>query len=101
MLPFQDPTGNTTSAPFFEGGIPWVPFLTIDRRIEVSGISLYITNQVIHIQIMLLPNTNLDFSSHDSKYLNKTCYCLSFLPLHEFFFFESSFLFQGLSMELS
>ena len=37
-------------------------FLTIDVPIEVSGVCLNITNQVIHIQIVLFSYISLDFS---------------------------------------
>ena len=46
---------------FFKGGIPWVFFLTVYVTIKIPRISLHITNQVIHIQIMLLPNIGFDF----------------------------------------
>ena len=71
---------NTISPPFFPKASV---FLTIDILIEVSGISLYITNQVIYIQIMLFPNTSLDFSSHGFKFWTKLatichfCLCMS------------------------
>ena len=49
---------------FFKGGIPWVSFfLTVYVTIKIPRISLRITNQVIHIQIVLLPNICFDFSS--------------------------------------
>ena len=53
---FKIRLGNTTSALFSKGNT-----LGVYRRIEVSVISLYITNQAIHIQIMLFPNISLDF----------------------------------------
>ena len=37
-------------------------FLTIDAQIEVSGVCLNITNQVIHIQIVLFSYISLDSS---------------------------------------
>ena len=45
---------------FFKGGVPF--FLTIYVMIKIPGISLHISNQVIHIQVMLLPNISFDFS---------------------------------------
>ena len=45
----------------FRGGIPWASFFWL--LIEVSGVCLYITNQVIHIQIILFSYSSLDFSS--------------------------------------
>ena len=55
-------TVRPTSIPFFQRGIPWVSFfLTIDVLIKVRGISLNITNQIIHVEVMLLPNIGFDF----------------------------------------
>ena len=50
---------------FFKGGIPWVTFsdCLCTTTIKILRISLYITNRVIHIQIMLLPNISFDFPS--------------------------------------
>ena len=45
--------------------------LTIYVSIEVSGISLYVTNQVIDIQIMLLFYIGLDFPSQSFKFCPK------------------------------
>ena len=55
---------NTLSIfPFQRWNTLGVFFLTIDVRIEVSGVCFNITNQVIHIQIMLFSYISLDFSS--------------------------------------
>ena len=50
---------------FFKGGgnTLGIFFLTVYVTIKIPRISLHITNQVIHIQIMLLPNICFDFSS--------------------------------------
>ena len=37
-------------------------FLTFDVPIKVPWISLNITNQVIHVEVMLLPTIRFDFS---------------------------------------
>ena len=51
------------------GGIPWLSFfLTIDVPIEVSRICLNVADQVIYIQIVLLPNVILNFSSQSFKF---------------------------------
>ena len=59
-LPFQDPTWQHHLRSFLYRGCL---FLTIDIPIEVSGVCLYITNQVIHVQFMLFPNISLGFTS--------------------------------------
>ena len=49
---------------FFKGGNTLgIYFLTVYVTIKIPRISLHITNQVIHIQIMLLPNIAFDFPS--------------------------------------
>ena len=61
---FEVRLSNTLSILPFQGwNTMGVFFLTIDVPIEVSGVCLNITNQVIHIQIMLFSYISLDFSS--------------------------------------
>ena len=67
-------------------GIPWLSFfLTIDVTIEVSRICLNITNQVIYIQIVLLPNIILNFFSQSFKFCSEiltarlSCFSMSFV----------------------
>ena len=56
--------GKTTSLPLFQGGNTLGIFFTDCLcNDKIPRISLHITNQVIHIQIMLLPNICFDFSS--------------------------------------
>ena len=43
-------------------------FLTVYVTIKIPRISLHITNHVIHIQIMLLPNICFDLSSQSFKF---------------------------------
>ena len=45
-----------------------VLFLTIDVPVKVLGISPNITNQVVHIKIMLLPDISFDLSSKVSNF---------------------------------
>ena len=56
-------------------------FLTIDVPTEVSRICLNIADQVIYIQIMLLPNVILNFSSQSfkfwSEFLTTRLFCVS------------------------
>ena len=60
--------GKTTSLLLFQGGNTLgIFFLTVYVTIKIPRISLHITNQVIHIQIMLLPNICFDFSSSHLK----------------------------------
>ena len=49
--------------------------LTINVPVEVSGISLNITNQIVYIQIMLLLHISLNFPSRRFKF-----YLQTFLP---------------------
>ena len=54
---------------FFKGGNTLgIFFLTVYITIKIPRISLHITNQVIHIQIMLLPYICFDFSSSSFKF---------------------------------
>ena len=56
--------GKTTSLPLFHrGNTLGIFFLIVYVTIKILRISLHITNQVIHIQIMLLPNIGFDFPS--------------------------------------
>ena len=63
-LPFQS---LTEQHPFHSSysGVEYLGclFLTIDVPIEISGVCLNITNQVIHIQIVLFSYISLDLSS--------------------------------------
>ena len=53
--------GDPTSIPLFlKEGYIWCLFLTIGVPIQVTGISLNITNQVIHVEAMLLPKISFD-----------------------------------------
>ena len=66
----------------FRGGIPWLSFfLTIDVPIEVCRICLNIADQVIYIQIVLLPNVILTFPSQSFKFwpefLTARLFCFS------------------------
>ena len=61
---FETRLSNTLSIlPFQRWNTFGVFFLTIDVPIEVSGVCLNITNQVIHIQIVLSSYISLNFSS--------------------------------------
>ena len=68
------------------GGIPWLSFfLTIDVPIEVSRICLNVADQVIYIQIVLLPKIILNFSSQSFKFWSEfltarlVCFSMSFV----------------------
>ena len=56
-------------------------FLTIDEPIEVSRICLNVADQVIYIQMVLLPNIILNFSSQSfkfwSEFLTACLFCFS------------------------
>ena len=55
---------DTTNISLFQrGNILGVLFLTIDVLVKILEISLYITNQVVHIKVLLLPDISFDFSS--------------------------------------
>ena len=66
------------------GRIPWLSFfLTIDVPTEVSRICLNVADQGIYIQIVLLPNIILNFSSQSFKFL------FEYLTAHLFCFSRS------------
>ena len=54
--------------PLLKGGIPWLSFVWLYVPIEVSRICLNVADQDIYIQIMLLPNIILNFSSQSFKF---------------------------------
>ena len=67
---------------FFKGRNTLIVFfLTIDVPIEVSRICLNVADQVIYIQIVLLPNIILSFSSQSfkfwSEFLTARLFCFS------------------------
>ena len=60
---------DTSSSSSFKGRNTLIVFfLTIDVPIEVSRICLNVADQVIYIQIVLLPNVTLNFSSQSFKF---------------------------------
>ena len=78
---------DTSSSSSFKGRNTLIVFffLTIDVQIEVSRICLNIADQVIYIQIVLLPNIILNFSSQSFKFLFEFltarlfCFSMSFV----------------------
>ena len=73
---------DTSSSSSFKGrNTLMVVFLTIDVPIEVSRICLNVADQVIYIQIALLPNVILNFSSQSFKFwpefLTARLFCFS------------------------
>ena len=67
-------------------------YLPIYVSIEVSGISLDVTNQVTDIQIVLLFDIGLDFPSQSFKFWPKFTTASLFRFCMFYFFYESSFL---------
>ena len=77
---------DTSSSSSFKGRNTLIVFfLTIDVLIEVSRICLNVADQVIYIQIVLLPNIILNFSSQNFKFWSQFltaclfCFCMGFV----------------------
>ena len=77
---------DTSSSSSFKGRNTLIVFfLTIDVAIEVSRICLNVADQVIYIQIVLLPNVILNFSSQSFKFwpefftVRLFCFSMSFV----------------------